>query len=44
MTSIHSEHSDLNDDNSIILETRLSDIQIREYDDTLKLLADSHNL
>jgi hypothetical protein len=44
MSSIHSEHSDLNDDRSIILETRLSDIEIREYDDTLKLLADSQSL
>ncbi|GBB95220.1 hypothetical protein RclHR1_00250018 [Rhizophagus clarus] len=44
MTSIHSEHSDLNDDRSVILETRLSDIQIREYDDTLKLLAESNSL
>ncbi|RGB43778.1 hypothetical protein C1646_749375 [Rhizophagus diaphanus] len=44
MSSIHSIHSEHSDDNSIILETRLSDIQIREYDETLKLLADNHSL
>ncbi|RIA93719.1 hypothetical protein C1645_803891 [Glomus cerebriforme] len=46
MTSIHSEISDLNDNKSIIFaETKdVEDVQIREYEDTLKLLADSDSL
>ncbi|CAB4430328.1 unnamed protein product [Rhizophagus irregularis] len=43
-SSINSENSDLNDDRSIILETRLLDTRSKKYHDILKLLADENCL